>query len=155
MYISIKLWMVLYQFCWEVWEFNRVRYLSCRCKPYVEVMQNCDTCSFVSILIKFWKVIFEVDFVVWLYHLHFFLLIYIMLLAGKKGGALASALYSYMQHGNPEIRFLVQHTLTMVWSKTCAYTLSIDMYMYYEIAENICKAMQHIYELFSSKFGGI
>ena len=26
MYISIKLWMVLYRFCWEVWGFPRVRY---------------------------------------------------------------------------------------------------------------------------------
>ena len=32
MYISIKLWMVLYQFCWEVLEFTRVHYLSCRYK---------------------------------------------------------------------------------------------------------------------------
>ncbi|KAK3095374.1 hypothetical protein FSP39_013926 [Pinctada imbricata] len=33
---------------------------------------------------------------------------------GKKGGALASALFSYMQHGDPEVRSLIQHTLTMV-----------------------------------------
>ncbi|XP_048249999.1 gamma-tubulin complex component 3 homolog [Haliotis rufescens] len=33
---------------------------------------------------------------------------------GKKGGALASSIYSYMQHGDPYIRALIKHTLTMV-----------------------------------------
>ncbi|XP_021351512.1 gamma-tubulin complex component 3-like [Mizuhopecten yessoensis] len=33
---------------------------------------------------------------------------------GKKGGALASSLYSYMQHGDPNIKALIMHTLTMV-----------------------------------------
>ncbi|XP_050408701.1 gamma-tubulin complex component 3 homolog [Patella vulgata] len=34
---------------------------------------------------------------------------------GKKGGALASAIYSYMQHGDPYVRSLIRHTLTMVF----------------------------------------
>lgn len=33
---------------------------------------------------------------------------------GKKGGALASALYSYMQHGDPFVQSLIQHILNMV-----------------------------------------
>ncbi len=33
---------------------------------------------------------------------------------GKKGGALASAIHSYIQHGDPCIRSLVQHTLVLV-----------------------------------------
>ncbi|KAJ8309894.1 hypothetical protein KUTeg_011759 [Tegillarca granosa] len=33
---------------------------------------------------------------------------------GKKGGALASSLYSYMQHGDPYIKSLIKHTLSMV-----------------------------------------
>jgi gamma-tubulin complex component 3 len=33
---------------------------------------------------------------------------------GKKGGALASAVHSYMQHGDPAIRALVRHTLAIV-----------------------------------------
>ena len=32
----------------------------------------------------------------------------------KKGGELASAVHSYMQHGDPMIRSLVQHTLAVV-----------------------------------------
>ena len=31
---------ILYQFCWEGWEFNRVRYLSCRCKPLNRIQRN-------------------------------------------------------------------------------------------------------------------
>ncbi|KAL8625039.1 hypothetical protein ACOMHN_012048 [Nucella lapillus] len=33
---------------------------------------------------------------------------------GKKGGALASSIYSYMQHGDPYIKALIKHTLTVV-----------------------------------------
>ncbi|XP_064615668.1 gamma-tubulin complex component 3 homolog [Liolophura sinensis] len=33
---------------------------------------------------------------------------------GKKGGALCSAIYSYMQHGDPQMRILVKHMLTIV-----------------------------------------
>lgn len=33
---------------------------------------------------------------------------------GKKGGALASSIYSYMQHGDPFVRSLIKHILTMV-----------------------------------------
>ncbi|KAK3602163.1 hypothetical protein CHS0354_029168 [Potamilus streckersoni] len=33
---------------------------------------------------------------------------------GKKGGSLASTIYSYMQHGDPYIRNLIKHILTMV-----------------------------------------
>ncbi|XP_053403084.1 gamma-tubulin complex component 3-like [Mercenaria mercenaria] len=33
---------------------------------------------------------------------------------GKKGGALASAIYSYMQHGDPFVKSLIKHILTMV-----------------------------------------
>ncbi|KAL4219924.1 Gamma-tubulin complex component 3 [Mactra antiquata] len=33
---------------------------------------------------------------------------------GKKGGALASAIYSYLRHGDPFTRSLVKHILTMV-----------------------------------------
>ena len=36
------------------------------------------------------------------------------LFAGKKGGALASSIHSYMQHGDPAIRSLVKHALTLV-----------------------------------------
>jgi len=39
----------------------------------------------------------------------------------KKGGELASAVYSYMQHGDPMIRELVQHTLAVVSVKTSMY----------------------------------
>ena len=35
-------------------------------------------------------------------------------LSGKKGGALASAIHSYIQHGDPSIKALVKHTLTLV-----------------------------------------
>ena len=35
-------------------------------------------------------------------------------ISGKKGGALASTVHSYMQHGNPMIKELIKHTLTMV-----------------------------------------
>lgn len=37
---------------------------------------------------------------------------------GKKGGALASALYSYMQHGDPFVQSLIQHILNMVGYRT-------------------------------------
>ncbi|XP_067127787.1 gamma-tubulin complex component 3 homolog [Centruroides vittatus] len=33
---------------------------------------------------------------------------------GQKGGALASAVYSFLQHGDPDIRDLIKHILTMV-----------------------------------------
>ncbi|XP_070173338.1 gamma-tubulin complex component 3-like isoform X2 [Littorina saxatilis] len=33
---------------------------------------------------------------------------------GKKGGALASTVYAYMQHGDPYIKALIKHTLTLV-----------------------------------------
>ncbi|KAL5004454.1 hypothetical protein ScPMuIL_017910 [Solemya velum] len=33
---------------------------------------------------------------------------------GKKGGALASSIYSYMQHGDPYIKSLIKHILTMI-----------------------------------------
>lgn len=33
---------------------------------------------------------------------------------GKKGGALASCIFSYMQHGDPYIKSLIKHTLTLV-----------------------------------------
>lgn len=33
---------------------------------------------------------------------------------GKKGGSLASAIHSYTQHGDPSVRTLVKHTLTVV-----------------------------------------
>lgn len=33
---------------------------------------------------------------------------------GKKGGALASCIFSYMQHGDPFIKSLIKHTLTLV-----------------------------------------
>lgn len=33
---------------------------------------------------------------------------------GKKGGALASAIYSYMQHGDPFAKSLIKHILTLV-----------------------------------------
>ncbi|WAR28061.1 GCP3-like protein [Mya arenaria] len=33
---------------------------------------------------------------------------------GKKGGALASTIYSYMQHGDPFVKSLIKHILTMV-----------------------------------------
>ncbi|PVD18317.1 hypothetical protein C0Q70_20866 [Pomacea canaliculata] len=33
---------------------------------------------------------------------------------GKKGGALASSIFSYMQHGDPYVRGLIKHTLTLV-----------------------------------------
>ncbi|KAH3813588.1 hypothetical protein DPMN_142049 [Dreissena polymorpha] len=33
---------------------------------------------------------------------------------GKKGGALASSIYSYMQHGDPFVKSLIRHILTMV-----------------------------------------
>ena len=36
------------------------------------------------------------------------------LLIDKKGGALTSAVHSYMQHGDPSIRALVRHTLATV-----------------------------------------
>jgi len=34
--------------------------------------------------------------------------------AEKKGGELASVVYSYVQHGDPMTRSLVQHTLAVV-----------------------------------------
>ena len=34
--------------------------------------------------------------------------------AGKKGGALLSALHSNMQHGDPFVKSLVRHTLNLV-----------------------------------------
>jgi gamma-tubulin complex component 3 len=37
-----------------------------------------------------------------------------MFFLGKKGGALASAVHSYLQHGDPFVRGLVKHTLTLV-----------------------------------------
>jgi len=37
-----------------------------------------------------------------------------VLIAEKKGGELASAVHSYMLHGDPMIRRLVQHTLAVV-----------------------------------------
>ncbi|ESO86326.1 hypothetical protein LOTGIDRAFT_167139 [Lottia gigantea] len=39
---------------------------------------------------------------------------------GKKGGALASAIYSYIQHGDPFVRSLIKHTLTMVFQPVYA-----------------------------------
>lgn len=33
---------------------------------------------------------------------------------GKKGGALASAIHSHMQHGDPYIRSVIKHTLALV-----------------------------------------
>ena len=33
---------------------------------------------------------------------------------GKKGGALASAIHSHMQHGDPYIRDVIKHTLALV-----------------------------------------
>jgi len=47
----------------------------------------------------------------------------------KKGGELASAVYSYMQHGDPMIRGLVQHMLAVV-SET---TLCIKHCYYYAV----------------------
>jgi len=42
--------------------------------------------------------------------------------AEKKGGELASAVFSYMQHGDPMIRGLVQHMLAVVGvKKRCVY----------------------------------
>ena len=35
-------------------------------------------------------------------------------ITGKKGGALASTIYSYMQHGDPYVKSLIKHILTMV-----------------------------------------
>ena len=37
-----------------------------------------------------------------------------LLLPGKKGGALASAIHSYIQHGAPAVRYLVHHMLALV-----------------------------------------
>ena len=37
-----------------------------------------------------------------------------LFLSGKKGGALASSIFSYMQHGDPYIKALIKHTLTLV-----------------------------------------
>ena len=34
--------------------------------------------------------------------------------AGKKGGALASAIHSHMQHGDPYVRSVIKHTLALV-----------------------------------------
>lgn len=38
----------------------------------------------------------------------------VTLVTGKKGGALASSIFSYMQHGDPYVRGLIKHTLTLV-----------------------------------------
>lgn len=38
----------------------------------------------------------------------------VMAVLGKKGGSLASAIHTYMQHGDPSIRALVKHTLRVV-----------------------------------------
>ena len=35
-------------------------------------------------------------------------------LTGKKGGALASSIFSYMQHGDPFVKSLIKHILKMV-----------------------------------------
>ena len=39
---------------------------------------------------------------------------FLIFTSGKKGGALASSIYSYMQHGDPYIKALIKHTLTLV-----------------------------------------
>ena len=36
------------------------------------------------------------------------------MIPGKKGGALASSIHSYIRHGDPSIRALVKHILTLV-----------------------------------------
>jgi len=52
----------------------------------------------------------------------------------KKGGGLASAVYSYKQHGDPMIRGLVQHMLAVVSVTTwcirccCYFTLLFVMF---------------------------
>ena len=33
---------------------------------------------------------------------------------GKKGGALATAIHSYLQHGHPTVRSLIKHILSLV-----------------------------------------
>ena len=35
-------------------------------------------------------------------------------LTGKKGGALASSIFSHMQHGDPFVKSLIKHILKMV-----------------------------------------
>ena len=38
----------------------------------------------------------------------------VLVFSGKKGGALASSIFSYMQHGDPFVKSLIKHILTMV-----------------------------------------
>ena len=38
----------------------------------------------------------------------------VFVFSGKKGGALASSIFSYMQHGDPFVKSLIKHILTMV-----------------------------------------
>jgi len=47
------------------------------------------------------------------------------MLTDKKGGELASAVHSYMQHGDPMIRSLVQHTLAVVSSSVVVIVVVI------------------------------
>ena len=42
---------------------------------------------------------------------------------GKKGGALASAIHSYIQHADPSIRSLIKHKLTLVAEPIFTYII--------------------------------
>ena len=44
-------------------------------------------------------------------------------LLGKKGGALASAIHSYIQHADPSIRSLIKHKLTLVAEPIFTYII--------------------------------
>ena len=46
---------------------------------------------------------------------------------GLKGGALLSTLFTYTQHGDPEVKGLVKHLLNQVHVCTCVYTVHVGV----------------------------
>ena len=62
----------------------------------------------VAITTTFKNLVIKPMLIKWLYK-------QLLCFSGKKGGALASAIYSYMQHGDPFVKSLIKHILTMVW----------------------------------------
>ena len=66
--------------------------------------------------LKSWMIGLYLDFISYLLLLS---VIHVMLMLlcgviGKKGGALATAIHSYLQHGDPTVRSLIRHMLALV-----------------------------------------